>query len=104
MPLEHLPIYHRARKYIDLEVVFWLRVPQLWCLPVDCPDQTSNHRPGRLFDFGESEVGDFGDTLVSNENVGRFAVSVDNRWFVVVEVLDPAGDVKHHTHLADGSV
>jgi len=43
MPLEHLPIYHRAREDVNLEVVFWLRMPQLWCLPVDRPDQTSDH-------------------------------------------------------------
>lgn len=101
MPLEHLPIYHCARKDVDLEVVFRLRVPQLWCLPVDCPDQTSDHRPSRLFDFGESEVCDLGDAFVGDENVGGFAIPVDDRWLVVVEILDPTGDVEHHTHLPD---
>jgi len=101
MPLEHFPIHHRARKYVDLEVVFWLWVPQLWRLPIYRPDQAPDHRPGRLFDFGKSEICDLGDTFAGDENVGRFAVPVDNRWLVVVEVLDPAGDVEHHAHLAN---
>ena len=103
MPLKHFPIHHRARKHIDLEVVFWLRVPQLWRLPVYRPDQTPDHRPSRLFDFGQPEVCDLGDTFAGYENVGRFAIPVDNRWLVVVKVLDPAGDVEHHTDLVDVS-
>ena len=52
-----------------------------------------------MFDFGKSEVCNLGNPFISDENVGRFAVSVDNRWLVIVEVLDPTGNVEHHTHL-----
>ena len=55
-----------------------------------------------MLDLCKSEVCDLGDTFVGDENIGRFAVSVDDRWLVIVEVLDPTGDVEHHTHLLDG--
>jgi len=52
-----------------------------------------------LFDFGKSEVCDLGNAFVGDEDIGRFTIPVNNRWLVIVEILDPTGDVEHHTDL-----
>ena len=87
MPLEHLPKDHRTRENINLMVVLRMRVPELGRLPVDGADQASNHRSCRLLDFSQAKVGDLRTTLGGDEDVGRFAVPVNDGGSTSVEVL-----------------
>jgi hypothetical protein len=102
VPLEHLETPPRT-KHVDLEVVFLLRVPQPWGLPVDRPHQISDHWPGWLFGLGESEICDPSNTFNGDGDVGGSVVSVGNRQLMVVEVLNPMDDVEHHAHLTNVS-
>lgn len=52
MPLEHLPKYHRTGEDIYLVVVFWMRMPELWRLPIYSSNKTTNHRSSRLLHLG----------------------------------------------------
>ena len=52
MPLEHLPKYHRTGEHIYLVVVFWMRVPKFWRLPIYGPNKTTNHGSSRLLHLG----------------------------------------------------
>lgn len=99
MPLQHLPIYTRARKDVNAVVVFGMSLPQLWCLPVHCANETSNHRSRGLFDFGQPEVGDFSRALRSDEDIRRLAVPMNDGGLAFVEVMKTTCDVQHYGQL-----
>ena len=93
MPLQYLPKHHRTRKHIYLMVILWVRMPQFRRLPIHSAHKASHHRPRRLLDFCEPEIGDLGGDAGGDENIGGLAVAVDDGGFVVVQVLKTAGDV-----------
>lgn len=74
-------------------------VPQLRRLPVHRSNEGADHRSGRLLDFCEAKVGDLGDALGGDEDVGGFAVAVDDGGFAGVEVGEAVGDVEHDAQL-----
>lgn len=77
--MEHLPINHSTRKYVYFMVIFRMWMPKLRSLPIDSSDEAPNHRVGRLLHFREPEVCDLGGVVGGDENVGRLAVTVDDR-------------------------
>lgn len=78
MPLQHLPVYHRTRKDIDFVVILRVRMPQFWGLPIDRADQTSNHGSRGLLDLGESKVRNLRRPFRCDEDVRRFAISMND--------------------------
>ena len=86
VPLEHLPEHHRAREHIHLVIILRVWVPELRSLPVHGPHETADHRPRGLLNLGQPKVGDFRDALVSDEDVRRFAVPVDDGRLAGVQI------------------
>ena len=63
-------------------------MPELGSLPIDGPNETLDHRPSGLLDFGQSKVGNLGGDFAGDENVRRLAIPVDDGWLVdVVKVV-----------------
>lgn len=59
-------------------------MPQLRSLPINSPNQASNHRPRRLLDLRKPKVGDLRLPLRCDEDVGGLAVPVDDGWLAHV--------------------
>lgn len=70
----HLPVHHGCGKDVDFIVIPRLRMPKLGSLPVDSPDQGTDHGPGGMFDTSETKVAHFGLTCSVDENVGGLAL------------------------------
>ena len=70
MPLKHLPKDHCTREHIDFVVVFWVSSPKLGGLPIDGPHEAADHGTGRLLHLRQAEVGNFGNALCCDEDVG----------------------------------
>lgn len=83
-------------------VIFGACVPQLRSLPIHGADETANHRPRRLFHLREPKVCYFGGHLGRDENVRGLEITVDDRWVVMVQVLNAVGDVEHEVRLNQG--
>ena len=96
MPLERLPKYHGTGKDIDLVVVFWMRVPELWRLPIHSSNETANHRSSRLLHLGQPKICNLGRAFGGDKDIGRFAVSMDDGRLSSVEVFQPPGNIEHH--------
>jgi hypothetical protein len=103
VPLEHLPVDHRAREDIHLVAIFRMRVPKLRSLPVDRSYQAPNHRPCRLLHFGQSEISNLRNPSGRNQDIRRFTVSVNDGWLAEVKVFQTPSDVKHHRQLYESS-
>jgi len=71
---KHLPKDHRTAEHVHLVIVSWLGTPEFGCLPIDRPDQRSNHAPSRILHPSETEIADFTDSAVSDQDVGRLAL------------------------------
>lgn len=99
MPLQYFPENHSTREDVYLIIVLGVRSPQFRGLPVDRTDKTANHRPSWLFNLCQSEVGNFCHASSSNKDVGRFAITVNDRWLSCVKVFQATGDVKHELQL-----
>lgn len=104
VPLQDLPVHHRAGEHVHLVVVLGVRMPQLWRLPVHRADHTPNHRPRRLLHLGETEVRDLGDTLRGDKDVRRLAIAVDDGRLAQVEILEAASNVQHDAELYATSI
>ena len=93
VPLKHLPKDHSTREDVDLVVVLWVWMPELGSLPIDRTNHAPDHRTCGLLYLCQAEVGDLRHTLGGDEDVRRLAVTVNDRWFACMEILQTAGDV-----------
>jgi hypothetical protein len=78
MPLQHFPVHRATRKHVDFMIVFGVRMPQLWCLPIDSTNKAADHGASALFHLGQTEVGDLGNPFRGNEDVRGFAITMND--------------------------
>lgn len=76
-----------------------MRMPKFRSLPVDSANQTANHGARGLFHFGQTKVCNLRRAARSDKDVGRFAVSVDDRRLAHMKVFHATRNVQHDVQL-----
>ena len=79
VPLQDFPENHGAGEDINLVVVLGMGSPQFRSLPIDSSNKATDHRSCRLLHLGQPEIGDLGGTFCSDQDVGRFTITMDDR-------------------------
>src|SRR5258705_13874176 len=80
-------------------IISWVRRPQFRSLPIDRPNETSDHRSCRLLNLCQPKIGNFCDAFGGDENIGGFTIPMYDGWAPCVEVLQASCNVKHQLQL-----